>query len=730
LENHSTPTSSSTVEDIIAPYLDFTLKPWWDVVTEPMASDPKKLDESVTMNKILRELCSTSASLLKDAIISLLNGGLQPKNGHNDNDLFHSTLSQAIDECIEKYDLFSELFFGKIIGSFEQNSMGIRARHPLCRDIIEDDMFRERGHSDLVRCLELADMIGESDEDESQNEGRDKTDDEGEKIDQDNDIKGVEEVTEAWENYTFDEIAEFIAGLQIDEEGNNGIFKQTENNEDEHHSHEHHSHEHHSHECHDDQCHDDQCHDDQCHDDQCHEQHSHECHDDQCHDDQCHDDQCHEQHSHKCHDDKCDEQHGNDHGGDEQHGHDHGDDDKHSHEHWGDELEELFTPFDGTAMYYTTCKMNHSCIPNVVVRYSYSCLGGGKRARWGKEFPLVVSCYALRDIDKDEELCISYIDSDMDYKERFSALENYGFQCRCKKCTEETDTKSSSNETASLYVEDDLFGAEDELFGFEDDEDEEDEENQDDEDEKNQDDDVSGNVHLMKLERDLNKAISDSSKGSIPMNIIAPVVSFALQLGSKSLRDLESNHKEAGNIADNAKMRQLLRDVTNSLNRQDYVKSLEAATSGENLSLEILHKNQCWPSEVHRDVHRCFSVTAALGYAKTGTFLPALKMMDKAIIFGVPRQKINYFLEYIEFHASNMSSYPNHLPIKMIPDYKKPKLQHLILKEGLSAPIKFPTMELDTKDVTNQVFECYFSKDEPLVIRGIADSWPALKKWR
>jgi hypothetical protein len=64
----------------------------------------------------------------------------------------------------------------------------------------------------------------------------------------------------------------------------------------------------------------------------------------------------------------------------------------------------IFPPLDGTAFYSTICKINHSCEPNVIVRYSIE--GNGGRG-------LIAQLTALRMIHPDEELLQSYIDQSM-----------------------------------------------------------------------------------------------------------------------------------------------------------------------------------------------------------------------------------------------------------------------------------------------------------------------------
>jgi SET domain-containing protein len=62
----------------------------------------------------------------------------------------------------------------------------------------------------------------------------------------------------------------------------------------------------------------------------------------------------------------------------------------------------VFPPLDGTALYATHCKINHSCDPNVIVKYN-SCEDRG----------LIAELHALKDILAGEELVQSYIDQSM-----------------------------------------------------------------------------------------------------------------------------------------------------------------------------------------------------------------------------------------------------------------------------------------------------------------------------
>lgn len=72
--------------------------------------------------------------------------------------------------------------------------------------------------------------------------------------------------------------------------------------------------------------------------------------------------------------------------------------------------------------------MNHSCEPNVA---SMSCFTDHR-----------VKVVALKDIQKGDELCISYIDENLPLKERQTLLEQkYLFRCSCTKCTRQKQSK-------------------------------------------------------------------------------------------------------------------------------------------------------------------------------------------------------------------------------------------------------------------------------------------------
>ena len=67
----------------------------------------------------------------------------------------------------------------RLIGSLEQNCLGVRGKHPLVREIMENTELRCEFHEELIQCLEGARVIGndEGDDDSSCGCGSDEDDD-------------------------------------------------------------------------------------------------------------------------------------------------------------------------------------------------------------------------------------------------------------------------------------------------------------------------------------------------------------------------------------------------------------------------------------------------------------------------------------------------------------------------------------------------------------------------
>ena len=88
-------------------------------------------------------------------------------------------------------------------------------------------------------------------------------------------------------------------------------------------------------------------------------------------------------------------------------------------------VETLFPPLDGTAFYLGICKINHSCTPNVFVRYACAQRStaestSNERELWQEEdrrsLGLQAEVVSIRDIARGEELLQSYIDQSLGKK--------------------------------------------------------------------------------------------------------------------------------------------------------------------------------------------------------------------------------------------------------------------------------------------------------------------------
>jgi len=91
-----------------------------------------------------------------------------------------------------------------------------------------------------------------------------------------------------------------------------------------------------------------------------------------------------------------------------------------------------YPSIEGTALFPIICTMNHSCDPNCTVLYTKN--GDGH-------------VVAIRDITKGEELCICYIDVDMDVQMREANLREYKFKCFCPRCVQERQSPRQEQPT-------------------------------------------------------------------------------------------------------------------------------------------------------------------------------------------------------------------------------------------------------------------------------------------
>ncbi|GMF09709.1 unnamed protein product [Phytophthora lilii] len=96
-----------------------------------------------------------------------------------------------------------------------------------------------------------------------------------------------------------------------------------------------------------------------------------------------------------------------------------------------------YPSIEGTALFPIICTMNHSCDPNCTVLYTKN--GDGH-------------VVAIRDIQKGEELCICYIDVDMDVKMREANLREYKFKCFCSRCVQERQQLERVNQRPEQQI--------------------------------------------------------------------------------------------------------------------------------------------------------------------------------------------------------------------------------------------------------------------------------------
>jgi lysine-specific demethylase 8 len=195
------------------PYTDFMMNPWWDVKTMELMKDsmnPGAFAEAISLEKTLRQLCEES----------------------------HSYLQEALPEMYKDSPWLTPLGMARLIGSLEQNCLGIRRKHGAHRNIMEDTELRHEMHQQLIQCLERSGMVGgddcEEEEDDDDNDDNDNSGigaDGNDGLPNDNgfDTKSQEEENDHSRSeekdgpgeeekedeldYSYDDIAEFLANL-------------------------------------------------------------------------------------------------------------------------------------------------------------------------------------------------------------------------------------------------------------------------------------------------------------------------------------------------------------------------------------------------------------------------------------------------------------------------------------------------------------------------------------
>ena len=381
-----------------------------------------------------------------------------------------------------------------------------------------------------------------------------------------------------------------------------------------------------------------------------------------------------------------------------------------------DDLDLLFPPLDGTAMYSIACKMNHSCHPNVISVYK-------RRTRWGDKHPLTVFAVALRDIQEGDELTISYIDAEQPFEQRQTALMNYGFHCQCEKCqNDQSDAKATGSRSKGSSTGD-IFGSDsDDDAGDGDSVDEDDASGEGDAMQNSSADD--GETLLQQRLDRLDTIVNHSRFGTIPIHCLGPVTAFLVMTTTaiSSSGGLES--KDA---------LQFMQQCTEAVQSKDYSMCSIVGSELESLLFTMLKRDGQWPSTAFREAYWCGCLTAALGTTHDYDFVKAQNLIDKALILGLPRSdnRIANFIAVIEMHAAEVCAGPCLLGFSgNIKDYSDATLAEILQQKGLSQPIQFPIEETDHPLSFESFQSHYASRSDPVVIRRIGTDWPAVSKWR
>jgi hypothetical protein len=384
----------------------------------------------------------------------------------------------------------------------------------------------------------------------------------------------------------------------------------------------------------------------------------------------------------------------------------------------GDDLDYVFPPLDGTALYATACKMNHSCDPNVIVLF--------RRSSFGRLHPLVAHCVALRDISRDEELTISYIENGGSYSERQLALSSYGFTCRCTKCQRETSPMPpTDDEDKAGAVEGDLFGREDET---EDDFSENGDQAVAAEGSTETQDEVGGELALEQILERLDSRSNFSQYGSVPTPIAARLFAYLIQQGTTLIQQLGqvNNPPAAGE-------RSLLAKCVDGARERDFCLCRVVGCDLEGLLYNQLRRRGSWQNPTYREAYWCAVLSAAVSYAHDGNFLESLALLDKGLVLGLPRShhSLRPFVDYVETHASQMAVGPLWPCVSaVVPNYRLADHRHAVEEAGLVRSVICAIEERHTSLPCREFRSTFVLESKPVILRGYASEWKALDTMR
>ena len=399
----------------------------------------------------------------------------------------------------------------------------------------------------------------------------------------------------------------------------------------------------------------------------------------------------------------------------------------------GDDLDYVFPPLDGTAMYAIACKMNHSCDPNVVMLYAPS-------HKWNE--PLAVHAVALKNIEAGAELTISYIEIDGSLETRQQALSNYGFQCTCGRCLREKgmgEKKEKSLGTPSDKVND-LFGDEDE------DEKESDKmvSNDDDpfgSDEESEDGNApldpipstsesksdNGNTLLEKRLDRLDTA-SNHAMPQISKILLAKVSAFVVQHATQITEALPD-----GTLA-----KDLVPQCSLAMVQRDFCMCRILGRELEESLFTLLTKQGSFLSVAERHAYWISGLVASVGFAHVCRFVTAMQYLDKVMILGLLRKdyrQLSDFVSYVEHYAVQKSHGPysqkslSTSTVANIPTSEKLQIsyQESFAKNQLRT---CPEVDSSSSSLSWDEFQQnHVQKGQPLVLRNYATGWSACSHW-
>jgi lysine-specific demethylase 8 len=382
-----------------------------------------------------------------------------------------------------------------------------------------------------------------------------------------------------------------------------------------------------------------------------------------------------------------------------------------------DDWDEIFSPLDGTAHFAFCEKMNHSCNPNCVILY--------KSRGWGRFHPLVAYCIALKDIEPDEELTIAYIQTDESYESRQKALANYGFECSCPRCLREKAPERGRQDEPCVVCDEKLeahekLGDED-LFGSDDD-DESSGSNELDVETGSESKPLDGDTKLKNTAEKIESIWNKSNQATIPPRYLAVVTNYVTQMVSAL-----NEHPGALQVEENGTTLKLLQQCRNGMYERDFSLCRIVGPGLEHHLYRTLEVKGRFQSPQFREAYWCACCTSAIGLAQEGSFLLALRSLDKAMVLGLKRASIGDFLSYVELFASQMNATPCRHAIEcIIPDFMDGGDHSSHLEQSVT--IRFPVAEMSFS--TSHLGTIIKEQSKPVLLRGLAATWPALSRWR